>query len=364
MVEQGEGSPVSMKEEGAMRGENLYIGIDLGTFRSSICTSKGGKKTLLSLVGWPKDAIAQRLMNQRSIVFGEEALENRLLLNLCRPLEKGVIKHTLEDESSASPEEKGQARQAAKELVRHLVSLAEPTPGEKVYGVIGAPARANLFNKEALIDASREVLDAAMVVSEPFTVAYGRDFLKYGLIIDIGAGTTDLCRMHGTIPEEEDQRTVLKAGDYIDELLYQLLQEKCKEAQLTRNMARLCKEKHGFVSHTPDGVVAEFPVRGKLVPYDVTDEMKRACESIVPDIVEAIRELVGSFDPEFQTTLRNNVILAGGCSQIRRLDKLLEENMADLGGGKVIVVDDPIYAGAQGALKLAMDMPLEYWQQL
>ncbi|MBI2876640.1 MAG: rod shape-determining protein [Candidatus Tectomicrobia bacterium] len=347
-----------------MRGDTLYIGIDLGTFRSSICTSRGEKKTLLSLVGWPKDAIAQRLLNQQPIVFGEEALENRLLLSLCRPLEKGVIKHTLEDESNASAEEKGLARQAAKELVRHLVHLADPRPGEKVYGVIGAPARANLFNKEALIDASREVLDAVMVVSEPFTVAYGRDFLKYGLVIDIGAGTTDLCRMHGTIPEEEDQRTVLKAGDSIDELLFQLLQEKCKEAQLTRNMARLCKERHGFVSHSPHGVVAEFPVRGKLVPYDITEEMKRACESIVPEITEALRDLVGSFDPEFQPVLRHNVVLAGGCSQIRQLDRLMEENMADMGGGKVTVVDDPIYAGAQGALRLAMDMPLDYWRQL
>lgn len=340
----------------------LYVGIDLGTFRSSICTSRGLKKTILSLVGWPKDAISLRLL-QRPIIFGEEALENRLMVDLCRPLEKGVLKHTLDDEGS--PQEKTKARLAAKELVCHLVSLAEPRPGERVYGVIGAPARASLFNKEALIDAGRDVLDAVMVVSEPFTVAYGRDFLKYGLVIDIGAGTTDLCRMHGTIPEDIDQRTVLKAGDYIDELLYQLLQEKCKEAQLTVNIVRRCKEQHAFVSpFNPGNVVVEFPVRGKQISYDITDEVKRACESIVPDIMESFRELVGSFDPEFQVALRTNVILAGGSSQIRGLGKLLEENMADLGGGRVAVVNDPIYAGAVGALKLATDMPVEYWQQL
>jgi rod shape-determining protein MreB len=30
----------------------------------------------------------------------------------------------------------------------------------------------------------------------------------------------------------------------------------------------------------------------------------------------------------------------------------------------VTVVDEPLYAGANGALQLAMDMPSEYWQQL
>ena len=33
------------------------------------------------------------------------------------------------------------------------------------------------------------------------------------VVVDIGAGTTDLCRMHGAIPTEEDQITTSKAGE-------------------------------------------------------------------------------------------------------------------------------------------------------
>jgi rod shape-determining protein MreB len=55
-----------------------------------------------------------------------------------------------------------------------------------------------------------------MLCSEPFSVAYGLDWLEDVLVIDIGAGTTDLCRMHGTMPEEADQVMFDIAGDAVD----------------------------------------------------------------------------------------------------------------------------------------------------
>jgi hypothetical protein len=46
------------------------------------------------------------------------------------------------------------------------------------------------------------------------------------------------------------------------------------------------------------------------------------------------------------------------------LNKRVEDGMASIGGGKVTVVEEPLYAGAICALQLALDMPAEYWQQL
>ena len=43
--------------------------------------------------------------------------------------------------------------------------------------------------------------------------------LLHAMIIDIGAGTTDLCIMQGRYPADEDQRTLPDAGDAIDEQL-------------------------------------------------------------------------------------------------------------------------------------------------
>jgi rod shape-determining protein MreB len=56
--------------------------------------------------------------------------------------------------------------------------------------------------------------------------------------------------------------------------------------------------------------------------------------------------------------------LSGGGALLRGLNKRIEDGMQRIGGGRVIVVEEPLYAGANGALQLAMDMPSVYWQQL
>ncbi len=339
----------------------LYIGMDFGTSRTSISASNGIRKTIASVVGYPKDIVAQKYLRQ-PVVFGVEALEKRLALELIHPIDRGVIRGSDKNEKKSKRTHTGM--DAARELIHYSVELAEPKDFQKVYGVIGVPAQASLANKQALMDAASESLDAVMIVSEPFAVAYALNKLFNSLIIDIGAGTVDLCRVHGTIPTEDDQRTTFKAGDHIDNFLMQLVEGKYDGAQLTKNMVRLWKEEHGFVLSAKKAVSVEAPINGVPTTIDITTEMKKACEDIVPDILGAIRELVASYHPEFQQDIRNNIVLAGGCSQVADLGKLIEEGLSSLGGGKVAAVDDPIYAGADGSLKLAQDMPVNYWQQL
>ena len=53
--------------------------------------------------------------------------------------------------------------------------------------------------------------------------------------------------------------------------------------------------------------------------------MRKACESPMPAIVETVIDLIAGFDPEFQESVRNNIIVAGGGSQISGLDTYLGE---------------------------------------
>jgi rod shape-determining protein MreB len=330
----------------------LYIGIDFGTARTSISTSSGIKRTIKTVVGWPKDVVAKKYLKKK-ILFGDEALKNRLALEVFRPIEKGVIKNTPKD------------MEAAKELIKYAIELGrDGKKYKKVYGVIGAPALTDHINKQALKETAQRVLDAAMVVSEPFSVAYGLNRLNNSIIVDIGAGTVDLCRMHGTLPEDEDEASITKAGDFIDELLLNIVKKRYKGAQITENMVQEWKEKHGFVSEKEKPVTVEFPLDGQDGRFDITTELQKSCESIVPDISDNLRRLISSYDPEFQHEIRNNVVLAGGCCQIKGLPEYLEAKMKRYGGVKVTVVSDPVYAGADGALKLAREMPEDYWVEL
>lgn len=337
----------------------LYLGIDLGTSRCAISCSNGVRECVGSVVGWPRDTVSQKILGSGPL-FGDDALDHRLSLEVEFPLADGNLRFP-----GLSAEEGDKSRRAAETLMQQLVVLSKSRPGQLTYAVIGAPAEATRENKQAIIEIAKAAdLDGVMVVSEPFSVAYGVDTLDDAIVIDIGAGTIDLCRLHGTLPEDEDQVTIFKAGNYVDEELAKLIQKKFPEAQFTINMIKQAKERFSGVVESEDRAIVTFPVNGKPTQLDVTAEMREAVGMLVPEILKGIQELVSSFDPEFQHRIRNNVVVSGGGSQIFGLRKALEEGMEVIGGGKVTLVEEPTFAGSNGALKLAREMPTEYWEQL
>ncbi len=338
----------------------LYVGVDLGTSRTAISASNGVRESMDSAVGYPKDVVSHKLL-KKDVLYGREALDKRLSLKLFKPLENGILKHC-KDPSSKDAKDNVKA---AKDLIAHAVKMANARSDELVYAVIGVPAQASINNKEAIVEAARAAVDSVMLCSEPFAVGYGLDMLDDVLVIDIGAGTTDLCRMHGTMPEDSDQITLNVAGDAVDQELSKLIGESCPGAQFTIQMIKELKERYAFLGSALESAEVVLPVAGKPTEFEVTQQVHDACAILVDPIVEGLNKLVSSFDPEFQHKLRNRVLLAGGGSQIKGLDTAIEEAMnRDLGGGKVIRIEEPLYGGANGALKIAHDMPEEYWDKL
>lgn len=340
-----------------------YVGMDLGTFKTSVASANGKRAVVPSAVGWPKDHVARGMLG-RDVIFGEEIWEQRLALDIIRPFRCGALKYIDGADLGISAEEIEKHKDAARLLVKHAVELTDPTADGPVFGVIGAPSRASILNKQVIIDAARETFDAVMVVAEPFTIAYGMNRLHNTLVIDIGAGTIDICPMYGTYPKDEDQITLPIGGDAIDEEFHRLMKESQPDVQLSLNMARQIKEKFGFVHDMEEQAIVTLPVAGKPTKISVSSQLKDACHSIVPEIVDALRDLISRFDPEFQTALLSNVILGGGGSQLKGLDRLIEDALEPYGGANVTRVYDSVFAGATGALKMAMSMPADYWQQI
>ncbi len=340
---------------GERKKPTLLVGIDLGTSRTALAANNGFRICISTCVGKPKDAVSEKLFGKR-LLFGDDALNNRMAVELIQPLGDGVI--------DTSPEVKEANIAAVQALLRHLLSQASNKEDEVIYGVIGMPARASVSNKRLLVEAMRGIFEAVMIVSEPFSVAYGLDILTDALVLDIGAGTMDLCRMHGSLPTEEDQETIDKAGNYVDRTLYDLIKKRYPEAQFTINMIKSIKERYGYVSDKEERIEVQFTVDGRPRMFDITKELKEACLSIVPDLTEATYKLIGSFDPEFQRRLRANVVVGGGGSQMAGLAAIIEKSLDELGGGAVRIIDEPVYAGANGALKVAIEMPELFWEHL
>ncbi|HVR72692.1 MAG TPA: rod shape-determining protein [Planctomycetota bacterium] len=336
--------------------ETIYLGIDLGTSRTSITTSTGIRETVWSYVGYPKDHVARKKFGGRNVIYGKEAVENRMSLDLIRPLAGGSIK-------AREGKDTDEMKSALKDLLEHVVSLAKVPAGSTIFAVIGAPAEASVAGKATLLESASACIDSVIICSEPFSVAYGLDFLDDTLVIDIGAGTTDLCRVHGTMPTAADQRTHEIAGDVLDETLARLIRKNHPEAQFSIHMVRQFKEKFSSVSKNMDRAVVTMPVDGKPKEFDVTDILFEACYTIVPPTVQKLQELIATYDPEFQAKMRNNVLLGGGGSQIGGLGRAIEDGLKEYGGGKVTTVEEPQYAGSNGALKIALDMPENYWKE-
>jgi len=91
-----------------MADEVLHVGIDLGTSRSAISASNGERFVVDSFVGWPLDMVARKVL-KRDVLIGHEAVSNRTMLDLHRPLERGLLKEGSEKDV-----------EAARELLRHL----------------------------------------------------------------------------------------------------------------------------------------------------------------------------------------------------------------------------------------------------
>lgn len=334
----------------------VHVGIDLGTSRSTISGSNGQRHMVESYVGWPVDLVARKLLKKRVLV-GREAIEKRSMLDLRRPLERGVIKGGVEKDEVA-----------VHELLQHLIAQVREDLHDQdlvtMRAVIGAPAKALLASKQLIRNAMKGLADSLMIVSEPFAVAYGAEALMHTMVIDIGAGTTDFCVMKGRYPTDQDQRTIDMAGDTIDARLDTLIRERYPEAQFSIHMVRDWKEQWSFVGKPKEKALVTAMVHGKPTQLDITQDMRTACEGLVPAIAENMLDLLARVEPELQEDMRQNILLAGGSSLIRGLSDSLEKALAEVGGGSVRVIADPTFAGSEGALAIALDALDSDWDIL
>jgi rod shape-determining protein MreB len=118
------------------------------------------------------------------------------------------------------------------------------------------------------------------------------------------------------------------------------------------------------VGDNPKRAIVMVPVAGKPTQVDITDMMRTACEGLLQPVAETMLDLLSHVEPEHQEQMRNNIILSGGSSLIPGLAQYLQDRLAEIGGGRVRMVADPIFAGSNGGLAIALDAEESDWEQL
>jgi len=354
----------------AVRSSTLLIGLDWGTNRTCVLSSpEGAKKNTFSkliptIVGYAKEGILDGILPDDSPVhFGEIAQRYRLHLKMVRPLSAGVIRD----------------KAAARDFALHLRELLTESHQGETRAVIGVPARADMTARENVRDAVTGVFDKVILIPEPFLAALGyRDENKLGsddyvdpvvnsLFIDIGGGSTDLCVIQGYYPQSDDQVSIPFAGDAIDEMIANELQQVYPDNGLSQDKIRAFKEVHSYVGEANRQISVDVNIGGKLRKLEIGEAVGTACNTLVDKIFNAVKALIAKAEPDSIPDLLQNIIVTGGGAGIENLATELEKRLVAEGfdAPRVrIVGDDYKEYVARGALKAAQHARERQWQKL
>src|SRR5947207_15852522 len=103
----------------------LYVGMDLGCYKTSVAATNGTREVVYSIVGWPKDPVSRKMLG-KDIVFGNEAFQHRRALETVRPFEKGAPKYIGEEEAGIKEHRLARYQEAAKEHAKRLGQVWRP----------------------------------------------------------------------------------------------------------------------------------------------------------------------------------------------------------------------------------------------
>lgn len=354
----------------ASKTKTVLAGFDFGTNKSCILAGSAGhsditvSKVVPTVVGYVKDGIVDGIVaGNRSILFGEDALQNVLHVRLIAPMEHGVVVN----------------HDAARDFLKHIRALADPSSTAEIRAVIGVPANATEPAREDMRRCAFGIFDRILLIPEPFLAALGyRDDSRLGqphyidpvvnsLFIDIGGGTSDLCLVQGYFPGPDDQISIPFAGDAIDQLLQEDLNRMYPNNGLSHLKVRELKETHGYVGPSRKPLDVKVIIGGKAHTLELGDVLARAGNALIDKIYPALTALIQRASSDSVVTLLQNIIITGGGSQIKGIDTLLQKKLTDDGFEaprvRVAGQDYKRYV-ALGALKAARAARENQWQVL
>jgi rod shape-determining protein MreB and related proteins len=304
------------------------LGVDLGTANTLVYVRHEG------IVLREPSVVARRVDGGEVLAVGDEA--KKMIgrtpgdIVATRPLRDGVI---ADFDTTAS-------------MLSYFISGARGRSLMRPRVIVGIPSGVTEVEKRAVIDATLQAgAREAYLIEEPMAAAIGAGLPVAepvgSMVVDIGGGTTEVAviALGGIVTA----RSIRIAGDEMDEAIIQY-SRKAYNLLIGERTAEDIKIKIG--SAYPQKDEQSIEVRGRdLVsglPRTVrmtSTEIREAIAEPIAAIVEAVKMTLERTPPELAADIVDRgIIMAGGGSLLRGLDRLLSEET----GMPVTLTEDPL----------------------
>ncbi len=316
---------------------NQDIGIDLGTANTLVYVRGKG-----IVINEPSVVAVNKKTNQ-ILAIGNDArkMVGRTPAHIVatRPLTKGVISDF----------------EITEQMLRHFFDRVRNYarfPFSRPRVVIGIPSGVTEVEKRAVEDAAKNAgARQVYLIEEPMAAAIGARLpvqeAAGNMIVDIGGGTTEIAviSLGGIVAF----RSLRIAGDKLNDDIIHFAQEEMKMV-LGERTAEEIKIATGSAKELEEALVT--PMRGRDVLTGLPKEImisdthiRRALSRSVYTIVEAIKNTIEETPPELVADIMSKgIILAGGGSLLRNLDKLIAQETLM----PVYVTEDPLTSVVRG----------------
>ena len=317
------------------------IGIDLGTANSLVYAKNRG------IVLREPSVVAIQAGSKRVLAVGEEA--RRMLgrtpskIVAIRAMKSGVIADF--DITEAMPKYFIE-KVCPPRFITHYLKI-------KPRLVVAVPSGITEVEKRAVEEAAHDAgAGEVFLVEEPMAAAIGVGLPVSepagSMIVDIGGGTCEvaLISLAGLVHSYSARQA---GGDAMDDAIIAYI-KRVYNLMIGERTAEEIKVKIG--SAYPTGEEMKMEIKGRDIvaglPKTLTitsEEIRDALKDTVALIVDAVRSTLDRCEPELAADLVDRgLVLSGGSSQLRGLDKLLSSQT----GLPVVVADDPLSAVAEG----------------
>lgn len=311
------------------------VGIDLGTTYTLVHLP--GRGIVLN----EPSVVAMSQLDKKVLAVGDEAKEmigrTPDTIVASRPLKDGVIADYRITEA----------------MLRYFINKA--LGGIRFFRpevMIAVPGGITSTERRAVIDATLAAgAKAAYIIKEPIAAAIGAN-IPIGspsghMIIDIGGGTSEIAVISlGGIVVNTSVRI---GGNKLDYAIQEYVRKKyglaigertAEDVKITVGSALPLEEKLSMEVRGRD-MISGLPKTVVIISDDVTE----AIQNELAGIIQAVKNVLQDTPPELSADVMDKgMVLSGGSSQLRMIDKLLSQAI----GVPAYVADEPLLCVARG----------------